>query len=314
MELNDYQRLAARTRIQPAREAPSTMVAMLGLAGETGQLLSEYKKWIRDGDAHLLHRQRVAEELGDLLWYVSEVAGQFQLSLEEIAIGNLAKTEARFGGSPSAHTVPLGPAAFDRDFAPHQQLPRAGWAEIRPVGVSAERRIETLVNGKKMGQDLTDNAWTEDGYRLHDVFHLACMTLLGWSPVIRRGLLCKRKQVNVPKPDVDEVEDGGRAVVIEEGVSALIFSYAIRHQMLEGVRALDYPLLRTVKQMTEHLEVRVRTEAEWQNAILKGYDVWRAVAKDGSGRINFDAEKGMFKFERLAEPPVSARPKPGMPT
>jgi len=46
--------------------------ALLGLAGEAGTLLSEYKKHLRDGDAHQLHKERVAEELGDLLWYLVE--------------------------------------------------------------------------------------------------------------------------------------------------------------------------------------------------------------------------------------------------
>ena len=45
----------------------------------------------------------------------------------------------------------------------------------------------------------------------------------------------RRKRKSDPK--VDEVEDGGRAIVIEEGISAMVFSYAERRNFLEGPRA-----------------------------------------------------------------------------
>lgn len=50
---------------------------MLGLAGETGELLNEYKKHLRDGEAHVLFKDRVAEELGDLLWYIAKRCFKF---------------------------------------------------------------------------------------------------------------------------------------------------------------------------------------------------------------------------------------------
>jgi len=75
--------------------------------------------------------------------------------------------------------------------------------------------------------------------------------VLGWSPITRALLRRKRKS----RPLLDEVEDGGRAAVIEEGVAALAFDYARRHHMLEGVSMLDFQLLRTIKDMTSHLEV-----------------------------------------------------------
>lgn len=292
MDFDHYQQLAIRTRQTPAGDIPPVIMSLLGLAGEVGELLSEYKKSVRDGPAHKMYRQRAVEELGDLLWYVASVAEQFGLKLNQIAAENLRKTDERWG-SGRLPSVDLGaPSAFDAHYPAQESLPRKGIAEIRPVGEHGEKRIETLVNGRKMGQNLTDNAWTEDGYRLHDVFHLACMTLLGWSPVIRRGLGLKRKS----DPAVDEVEDGGRAIVIEEGVSALIFSYGIRHEMLLGIHTLDYTLLRTIKQMTAHLEVKVRTAADWERTILRAYEVWRAVAEHAGGQIEFDADTLTFTF------------------
>lgn len=96
MNLNTYQREAQKTDRVPARgntqASVDLIVPLLGLAGETGELLSEYKKHLRDGDAHQLFKDRIAEELGDLLWYVTNVATKFDLKLEDIAQGNLRKT------------------------------------------------------------------------------------------------------------------------------------------------------------------------------------------------------------------------------
>jgi hypothetical protein len=77
MDFDSYQKKALETDRVPARggsDALSLIVPMLGLAGETGQLLSEYKKHLRDGEAHRLFKARVSEELGDLLWYIANVA------------------------------------------------------------------------------------------------------------------------------------------------------------------------------------------------------------------------------------------------
>src|SRR5258707_4323921 len=109
MDFDRYQKEALRTDRVPARvgsdDALSLIVPMLGLAGETGQLLSEYKKHLRDGDAHRLFKERVSEELGDLLWYIANVASKFNLTLEEIAVSNLVKVQARWA---TERTEPLG--------------------------------------------------------------------------------------------------------------------------------------------------------------------------------------------------------------
>lgn len=68
--------------------------------------------------------------------------------------------------------------------------------------------------GKPLGDDLTGNAYVDDGYRFHDVIHLALIAHLSWSPVVRGLMRRKRKSKN---DRVDEVEDGGRTqVVVEE--------------------------------------------------------------------------------------------------
>jgi hypothetical protein len=136
----------------------------------------------------------------------------------------------------------------------------------------------------QVGDKLRDNSYDDDGYRFHDVFHLAHAAKLGWSPTLRRLLKRKRKSV----PQVDEVEDGGRAGAIDEAIVAFVFDYARTHRFLEDVDAVDYSLLRTIKSLVSQLEVSVRSPLEWEQAILAGYKVWRGVREQGRGRIRVD--------------------------
>ena len=290
MDLDRYQEEALRTDRVPARDGGaddlSLIVPMLGLAGETGQLLSEYKKHLRDGEAHRLFKERVSEELGDLLWYVANVASKFDLTLDEIAAANLVKVKARWVGE---RTEPL---CFDATLPEGERLPRRIEVELIDVEGGDRQCVRVLINGKPFGAELTDNAYDPDGYRFHDVFHFAYAAVLGWSPITRALLRRKRKS----RPLVDEVEDGGRAAVIEEGIAALAFDYARRHHMLAGVSALDFQLLRTIKDMTSHLEVKQCTTGEWEQAILQGFKVWRAVLTTHGGRVAVDLDQRRIDY------------------
>jgi NTP pyrophosphatase (non-canonical NTP hydrolase) len=95
MELADYQRLSRRTAEYP-REAWLTYPA-LGLAGEAGEVAEHAKKAIRDdgGEVSEERRAAMAKELGDVLWYVSQLTSELGLELEEVAQGNLDKLLSR---------------------------------------------------------------------------------------------------------------------------------------------------------------------------------------------------------------------------
>ncbi len=95
MDLAEYQRLARRTAEYP-REAWLTYPA-LGLAGEAGEVAEHAKKAIRDDAGQVTDERRaaMAKELGDVLWYVSQLATELGLELEEIAQGNLDKLLSR---------------------------------------------------------------------------------------------------------------------------------------------------------------------------------------------------------------------------
>ena len=290
MDFNLYQKEALRTDRVPLRdnadEVLSLVVPMLGLAGEAGQLLSEYKKHLRDGEAHRLFKERVSEELGDLLWYIANVASKFGLELDDIAAANLAKLKERWASERAA------PLCFDATFPEGERLPRRFEAELVDAADEQRRRVRVSINNVPHGDVLTDNAYDPDGYRFHDVFHLAYAAVLGWSPVTRALLRCKRKS----RPLLDEVEDGGRAAVIEEGIAALVFDYARRHHMLDGVSTLDFQLLRTIKDMTSYLEVRECTTGDWEQAILQGFTVWRAVLAKSGGRIAVDLDRRCLEY------------------
>ena len=165
----------------------SLVVPMLGLAGETGQLLSEYKKHLRDGEAHRLFKERVSEELGDLLWYIANVASKFDLSLSEIATANLAKVKERWSAERAE------PLSFDAELPEGERLPRRFEVELIDVKGEARQRVRVFINGKPLSAGLTDNAYDPDGYRFHDVFHFAYAAVLGWSPITRALLRRKRK-------------------------------------------------------------------------------------------------------------------------
>ena len=287
MDFNSYQKEALRTDRVPAPDNDASLIVpMLGLSGETGQLLSEYKKHLRDGEAHRLFKERVSEELGDILWYISDVASKFDLSLSDIAAANLDKVKQRW--ARERHE----PLVFDAELPEGERLPRRLEVELIDIREDERQHVQILVDGKRFGGELTDNAYDPDGYRFHDVFHFAYAAVLGWSPITRGLLRRKRKS----RPLLDEVEDGGRAAVIEEGVVALVFDYARRHHFLDGVAALDSQLLRTIKDMTSHLEVRQCTTGEWEQAILRGFDVWRAVLASRGGRIAVDLDARSITF------------------
>ncbi len=289
MEFTEYQRRAMATNraaaSSPAPDAARELeIYLLGLAGEAGSVASEYKKHLRDGAAHARWLPRMREELGDVLWYVAAIADQVGLELEDVAAANLAKTRARWLTSPQ---IPL-----DSGFPDDQRLPRAGVYQFRPTTQEGRPAVELRFEGAQRGDLLTDAAAEADGYRFHDVFHLSYAALLGWSPVTRKLLGCKRRSDKA----VDENEDGGRAIVVEEGIAALVFAYAAQHDHLDAVTRLDQRLLDTIMLLTSTTEARVRTSGDWEHAVLSGFACFRQLLAHNGGSVRFDADGGTLDF------------------
>jgi NTP pyrophosphatase (non-canonical NTP hydrolase) len=96
MDFSEYQALSRRTATYPHAGEDLTYPA-LGLCGEAGEVAEKVKKTIRD-DGGVLgddRREALAGELGDVLWYLSQVATEAGLDLEEIAADNLDKLLSR---------------------------------------------------------------------------------------------------------------------------------------------------------------------------------------------------------------------------
>ncbi|RYJ30701.1 hypothetical protein CU044_1044 [Streptomyces sp. L-9-10] len=284
MDFQRYQQAAIKT-LQPT--APGTdpvLVPLLGLAGEAGSVATVYKKLLRDGPAFEQGKQQLREELGDVLWYVAALTHRFGLSLEDVAAASLEKTKDRWRTTPHAERT-----HYDEAFPEREQIPRKTTLTFTPTVTDGGRKVIVLTreDGKPAGDPLTSASRVEDDYRFHDAFHLAHAAVLGWSPVTRFLLGRKRKS----HPDTDENEDGGRAIAIEEGISALVFSYAARHAYLTGLRHIDHELLTTIGHMTAHLEVGACRAADWERAILTGYAAWTQLRQQGGGTVELDLDR-----------------------
>ena len=96
MDFKDYQAEARKTAIYPSDS--HVVYPTLGLAGEAGEVCEKIKKQIRDRDGILEDEKFLAEvekELGDVLWYVANLASDLKLDLREIARKNLDKLFSR---------------------------------------------------------------------------------------------------------------------------------------------------------------------------------------------------------------------------
>lgn len=101
MNLNEYQ-IKARETWNPgssdAVESQPLLYCCLALAGEAGEVANEAKKMLRDSHGKLTdkRRDRMIDELGDCLWYVTMAADRIDCTLEVIANLNIQKLRNRY--------------------------------------------------------------------------------------------------------------------------------------------------------------------------------------------------------------------------
>jgi len=86
----DYQKKAVSFAIYPATH--KVLYPTLGLCGEAGEVAEKVKKQVRDG---VFNRHEVAKELGDVLWYLANLASDIGYNLDEIAAMNIDKLSSR---------------------------------------------------------------------------------------------------------------------------------------------------------------------------------------------------------------------------
>lgn len=294
MEFNDYQKKADETDQNPNLEGVDGIhIPLLGLAGEAGNLLTEYKKRLRDGEAHKLFPTQFKEELGDILWYISNIAGKLELNLQDVADYNLKKIEERWKDR-SQKVSPLQNRFFDETYETDEQIPRKFIVHFKETTSKGKKSVKITMNDVQIGDSITDNSYNDDGYRYHDAFHFAYAAVLGWSPVVRSILKRKRKS----RSEVDEVEDGARAAIIEEAISASVYTHARHHDLFRDIEILDYELLKSIKQLVQGFEVQVCTLTEWQKAILDGYRVFNQLVENRGGYLKINLTKREIKYSK----------------
>jgi len=96
MTLSDFQRRSRATAVYPDA-GDNLLYPTLGLCGEAGEVAEKVKKMVRDdgGELTVQRREALAAELGDVLWYVAQLATEAGLDLGEVAEANLAKLRSR---------------------------------------------------------------------------------------------------------------------------------------------------------------------------------------------------------------------------
>lgn len=209
------------------------------------------------------------------------------LAFGDVISFNIHKTEGRFL-KPQLSALPT----FDSAFEEEERIPACFEIEMtqRKSGKAYLRW-----NGVFIGDPLTDNILDPDGYRFHDVFHFAHAAVLHWSPTFRALIRHKRKS----NPVIDEAQDGGRAIVVEEGLTAWIFSRAKELGFFEQTRAIPFDVLKTIQQFTAGYEVEECPASLWEDAILQGYDVFRQMRYNGGGTVVGDRHARRITYKAL---------------
>jgi len=109
MNFDEYQRATGRTVPKSMSRDDRLAMGIVGMCGETGELAEVYKKHRFQGRD--LDVDRMANEMGDQLWYMSETAKAIGMTLDEIASRNIAKLQTRY---PNGFTVEDSIRKLDR--------------------------------------------------------------------------------------------------------------------------------------------------------------------------------------------------------
>ena len=96
MDLRTYQQRSRETACYPDA-GRNPIYPTLGLCGEAGEVADKVKKVIRDGQGQFTAEvsEALLLELGDVLWYVAQLATELGLDLDQVACANLDKLASR---------------------------------------------------------------------------------------------------------------------------------------------------------------------------------------------------------------------------
>lgn len=313
-----YARLAAETDqdIGAGSDPLGLSIPLLGLAGEVGSLFLEQKKRYR-GDPDVEDwGSFVAEELGDLLWYASAVCRHLGADIDAVMKVDADRLQ---GVEPVEGAQRREP--FDAAFPVEERFPRQLHLRFVDDRTTSEPKVTmTLLNavpnafpggavpvtegdiskmrgysvGRQLGDQVANNSHSDDAYRFHDAIHLGFLAVLQWSPNLRSLLRVKRKSV----PNIDDIEDGARAIFAEEGLAAILAKQAFVNDAYLDVRKVPEELLELIADVTDDLEVSVLPLWLWAEAICQGFQVLVLLARNGGGFVLADLDAGRLRYAK----------------
>ena len=107
MTINEYQQLAMTTLNKEMSKKDMLINGVMGLCGESGEAIDIVKKHLAQG--HELDREKLIKELGDIAWYLAEMATVLDITLEEVLERNIEKLKKRY------------PEGFDKEKSLHRE-------------------------------------------------------------------------------------------------------------------------------------------------------------------------------------------------
>ena len=94
MTINEYQKLAMTT-LNPNLDKKDVLInGVMGLCGESGEVIDIVKKHLAQG--HELDKEKIIKELGDVAWYMAEIATVLDVDLEDVLVQNIEKLKKRY--------------------------------------------------------------------------------------------------------------------------------------------------------------------------------------------------------------------------
>ncbi|MBX9403151.1 hypothetical protein K4L06_17720 [Lysobacter sp. BMK333-48F3] len=303
MNFQDYQAVAYLTARTKERVLVEVCIAVLyRLCAELFRvLLPDIERQLNKS----LNDRPFNNILGEIAWHISALASIYGLNLDEVAQHNIDKVSYRRNRN---HPV----IVHDRESPVDQQFPRK--FEVAFVTVS-EGRAQMYLEGKRLGDQLTDNSYSDDGYRFHDVMHLANIAHLGWSPVVR-SLMGRKRKAN---SKTDEVEDGARAKIVEEAVIKAIHCEGERLaapnqpsagepiRLFSNKHDITFKFLKFIQSLVTGLEVSANRAWEWEDAITEGYEAYHRLRLEGQGTVTVDLDSRSLSYRPDVHIPIAGR-------
>ena len=285
--LDEYQELAALTRRTEAGTLLSVCLAVL--LKISAQLMRPYMPQ-KERQIHADVEDRPTEQLlADVAWYVATIADLQGLSLSQVAAYNIEKATFRLNDN-----IPT--PRHDLSYPESESFPDTITFKFA-TDSDGRASITWLEGDKVIGDPLTDNAHGDDGYRFHDVLHLANIAHLGWSPVLRGFMGLKRRS----NKTTDRVEDGARARLLEEVIVLYIRSEGARQlhfgdsdtsvdglELFSDLQNIDFSILKRSRELSYGYEPYHNKAWEWRNAIRDGHHLMHKLHMNGGGTVTVD--------------------------